>query len=142
MQMPNPSQASDGLWRSVDNRLKDAALAEISRRANVAQFVSFSPGWEPQQRFARIRGIEADFQFETLKAAIEALMLVSPEKQLNVRSFRVGDAANQEFVYGLSTVDSVLGHVHRLAGSGLHTIVNETIDIRDGGVSGVRFGGL
>jgi hypothetical protein len=135
-------RSNSRLWRTVDNRLKDAALAEISQRANVAQFISFSPGWKPAQRFSRIRGFEPDYRFESLKAAIEALMLVSPEKQLNVRSFRADDAANQKFEYGLPTVDSVVGHVHRLAASGLFTIVNERIDIHDGGVSGVLFGGL
>jgi hypothetical protein len=126
----------------VDNRLKDEALAEIADEANVAQFVSFSPGSEPQQRFARIRGCAPDQTFDSPAAGIATLMAASPERQLNVRSFRAGDTAAQPFIYGLNTINEVVGRMKQLANSGLYTIVNETIDIRDGGVSGVALGGV
>src|SRR5262249_6826164 len=47
-----------------------------------------------------------------------------------------------EFLYGLTNVDEVASHVRRLAACGLYTIVNETVDIADGGVSGVQLGDI
>jgi hypothetical protein len=47
------------------------------------------------------------------------------------------DPRSREFVYGLDKVDSAVAVVQRLTTEGLHTIVNETIDVSDGGVSGV-----
>ena len=41
-----------------------------------------------------------------------------------------------EFVYGLDTLDAAVATVQRLTREGLCTIVNETIDVSDGGVSG------
>jgi len=59
---------------------------------------------------------------------------------VNVRSFDPATAKSREFVYGLKTVDAIAANVRRLAATGLYTILNETIDVNDGGVSGVLLG--
>jgi hypothetical protein len=45
-------------------------------------------------------------------------------------------------VYGIKTIDDAVSALSRLTSEGLHTIVNETVDIHDGGVSGVLMGNV
>ena len=59
-----------------------------------------------------------------------------------MRSFDPATPKSREFVYGLKTLDEITSNVRRLAASGLHTILNETIDVNDGGVSGVVLGNV
>jgi len=127
---------------SVDESFKDAVLNRLAEVANVAQFVSFTPGDQLATRFCRIRGIPNDHRFSNEFEAVGAVLLAAPDAKVNIRSFRPGDTQNQEFIYGLTTVGEVVAHLQRLARSGLYTIVNETIDIRDGGISGVSYGGV
>jgi hypothetical protein len=119
---------------------KDTILDRLAARANVAQFVSFDPTLE--QRYARIYGYEANYKFRSLTEAIEAILERSPEHSVNIRSFDPLDPKSREFIYGLKDVDLIKDAVHRLAACGLHTIINETIDIDDGGVSGVLLGDI
>ena len=48
----------------------------------------------------------------------------------------------RDFLYGLKTVDEAVVGAERLASEGLFVIANETIDIYDGGVSGVVQGDI
>jgi hypothetical protein len=59
---------------------------------------------------------------------------------INIRSYLPSDPQSREFVYGLTDSDEALATLLRLTSEGLHTIVNETVDISDGGVSGVLQG--
>jgi hypothetical protein len=61
---------------------------------------------------------------------------------VNVRSFRAGAAKGGPFTYGLTRPGDVLAVLTARAAEGLHTIANETVDVNDGGVSGVALGGL
>lgn len=120
---------------------KDAILDQLDQleaRANVAQFVSFSP--ELKQRYARIRKYKANYNFSSFGDAIEAILVQSSESSVNIRSFEPNNPKSQEFIYGLKDLSKIQNEVKRLAAKGLHTIVNETIDICDGGVSGVLLG--
>lgn len=119
---------------------KDAILDRVSGVANIAQFVSFGP--DLQQRFSRVRSFAANFVFQDLRAASEALLNSAPDHSVNVRSFKPDNPKSREFVYGLTNTADAEAVVRRLAASGLHTIVNETIDVHDGGVSGVALGDL
>lgn len=114
---------------------KDAVLDRLAARANVAQFVSFDPLLE--QRFARIHGYEANRKFASVRNAIEALLAQSLEGSVNIRSFQPENPKSREFIYAQKDAGEVEGNLRRLAAQGLHTIVNETIDVCDGGVSGV-----
>jgi hypothetical protein len=118
--------------------LKDSVLHRLAESANVAQFVSFDP--EARQRHARIRGYEVDHGFGSIDDAATALLQSSGS--VNVRSFEPHSAKSREFIYGLKNANEVAFEVKRLAAGGLYTIVNETIDVNDGGVSGVALGGI
>jgi hypothetical protein len=117
---------------------KDAVLNALADKANVAQFVSFGP--DLKQRFSRVRGCEPNLSFGGLDNSIRALLQVAPERSVNVRSFTPDNPKSREFIYGLKNVVEGASVVRRLAGEGLHTIVNETVDVHDGGVSGVMVG--
>jgi hypothetical protein len=120
---------------------KDESLDRLAEAVNVAQFVSYAPGSEPQQQFCRVAGLERNHVFADLPSAISILMRASAEQSLNVRSFRPDDPKSNEFLYGLTSTADVESAVRRLAGAGLFVIVNETVDVHDGGVSGVMQGG-
>ena len=119
---------------------KDSILDNLATRANVAQFISFDPTLE--QRYARIYGYEANYKFTSLAEAIAVILSRSPEHSVNIRSFDPLDPKSREFIYGLKEVDAIQDAVKRLAGEELYTIINETIDINDGGVSGVLLGDI
>lgn len=121
---------------------KDEILDRIAETANVAQFVSFAPGFSVELRHSRIRGYERDARFASAAEAIGALLERSSERSVNVRSFDPAQPQSHEFIYGLGALDGAVANVSRLAALGLHTIVNETIDVHDGGVSGVSYGGI
>lgn len=118
---------------------KDDALSELADKANVAQFVSFDRNLN--QRHARIGGYPADYQFSTVHAAVDALLAAAPEHKVNIRSFQPEDPRGGEFVLLLGSADEVISHLQRLSAR-YFTIVNESIDVNDGGVSGVLQGGL
>ena len=120
--------------------VKDEVLDRLAARANVAQFVSFGPALD--QRFARMHGHKANETFDSLRDAITTLLNKSTERSVNVRSFQPDDPKSREFIYGITNSDEVESTVRRLASEGLHTIVNETIDVCDGGVSGVLLSGM
>jgi hypothetical protein len=116
---------------------KDARLDELSKVGNVAQFVSFAP--DAQQRFSRIRGFEPNHRFSSVREALDTLVKRSPELSVNVRSFRPDEPQGHEFIYGIRSSEIAEQEVTRLTMSGLYVIVNETVDVNDGGVSGVAY---
>lgn len=119
--------------------LKDERLVKVSEEHNVAQFVSFSPGASPQVRHSRIRGHATLSDGYDIRAPIEVL-LGGTAASVNVRSFRPNQAKGNPFEYGIRKVDQAVAIVRALAADGYFTIVNETIDTGDGGVSGVALG--
>ncbi|MFQ5789022.1 MAG: hypothetical protein ACE5JI_00955 [Acidobacteriota bacterium] len=129
---------------SVDRKLyKDEVLDHLAWTANVAQFVSFAPGPRLEQRFCRVLGYEPNHRFPSPEAAIRALLESSLEGTVNIRSYDPLRPEGNPFLRGLSSLDEVITNLSRLAGEErLYTIVNETIDEHDGGVSGVCYRGL
>ena len=121
---------------------KDELLSRLAAEANVAQFLSFGPGHGLQQRHSCIRGYPPGHRFADPATAVEALLAAAPAGSVNVRSFHARAAKGGPFSYGLTRRDDVLAVLRSRAGEGLHTIANETIDVDDGGVSGVALGGL
>jgi len=114
---------------------KDARLDQLSTLGNVAQFVSFGP--DLQQRFSRITGFEPNHRYPTVRQAVVALLDHSPEGRVNLRTFKPDDPQGHEFIYGIESADTADQEIKRLAASELFVIVNETVDVNDGGVSGV-----
>ena len=123
---------------------KDESLDGLAEKGNVAQFVSFRPTAQGglEQRFSRVAGYSPNHVFASLEAAIQALLSESSEQSVNIRSFIPDDPRSKEFVYGLRNSADIVANMRRLAASGLYLILNETVDIADGGVSGVVQGGL
>jgi hypothetical protein len=119
---------------------KDAVLDALARTANVAQFVSFSP--ELEFRFGRVVGFPDNHRFTTVSEALEALLRQSSDNSINIRSFDPMNPKSREFVYGIKDAKSADSTLNRLSAQGLFTIANETIDVCDGGVSGVALGNV
>jgi hypothetical protein len=126
------------------NLRKDESLDLLAERGmNVAQFVSFAPrSGKPRQVYARICGRTANESFTDLRSALEALLRASVDKRINIRSYEPNDPQSREFLYGLTNVEDAAAAIKRLSAEGLYTIANETIDIADGGVSGVLMGNI
>jgi hypothetical protein len=122
-------------------RPKDERLTELAERYNVAQFVSFSVGTAPAVRNHRIYDCPPGAEFTDIAAAIDQLLKASAGS-VNVRSFRADQDKGNPFKYGITTTESAVATVRKLAAEGYSTIVNETIDTDDGGVSGVMLGGI
>ncbi len=123
-----------------DFEFKDVVLDRIAETGNVAQFVSFDGHLGP--RFSRIRGYAPNHRFQSLEEAITTILDRSPEQSVNVRTFERHNAKSREFVYGLTSAAEVLDRLRAFSSQGLTTIVNETVDVNDGGVSGVAYGDL
>lgn len=122
---------------------KDETLNELAETFNVAQFVSFAPGSEgPEQQFSRIADFVPNYDFGSVDKAIQALFARSSDGTVNVRSFSAEQAQSREFIYGITTPADAVAAVQRIAREGAYTIVNETINVSDGGVSGVVMGSV
>lgn len=128
---------------SIASFRKDRKLDLLAERFNVAQFVSYAPdGKGPDQQFCRLSDVAPNTRFESLPLAMEALFSRSGEGTVNIRSFSEEQAQSREFLYGLTSVDDAVAAIRRISDEGAFTIANETIDVSDGGVSGVAVGGL
>lgn len=115
--------------------LKDEKLDYLADIGNVAQFVSFGPNLEI--RYSRVKGYRSNFTFRSPLHAVSELLRLSRDSSVNIRTFLDVELKSGEFLYGLETKDSIISALNQLSARGLYTIVNETIDIHDGGVSGV-----
>lgn len=138
-------QASTGIERSQLELLKDETLDRLAMSSNVAQFVSFSPGPSNnllECRYSRISGYQPNHCFSSTAEAVEHLLQHSVEGKVNIRSFQVGKKKGEPLVYGLEKLPQVLVALEQKASENKYTIVNETIDINDGGVSGVVLGNV
>lgn len=121
---------------------KDEILDRLARIGNVAQFVAFRPGASgPAETFSRIRGRNPNDPHASIADAVQDVLANSADHSVNVRSYEPDDPRSREFVYGLRSLDAAIATVGRLHSQGLHLIVNETVDVYDGGVSGVVQGG-
>ena len=127
--------------REAELYFKDEALDGLANIGNVAQFVSFGPD-KLEQRYCRMASLSPNHRFADAREAIDALLARAAEGSVNVRSFAPDQPKGGAFHYGLTNADDALAQVRALAAEGLHTIVNELIDVDDGGVSGVAFSGI
>jgi hypothetical protein len=122
---------------------KDQSLDELARIGNVAQFVSYSPsGRAPRQQYCRVAGYEPNHAFDTVHTGLNSLIERSPEGTINLRSFTPDNPRSRDFHYGVAGVDEAQSLIERMSADGLFVIANETVDVSDGGVSGVIQGGV
>jgi len=128
----------------LDDLRKDDALDQLAERINVAQFVAYEPAPEgPRATRSRVRGHAPNAQIALkLRDAIDELLRLSPDRSVNVRSYLPADPRSKPFHYGLERLDDIEAVVSRALDDGFHVIVNETVDVNDGGVSGVVEGGI
>ena len=133
--LPNDAQQEDG-----SALYKDAVLNEIAPRANVAQFISFSPNLA--QRFAWIRGREPNDRFGSIEDACQALLSASESHALNIRSFKPGATKGNRLIENIDSVGEAVSALANRASNGFYTIANELIPLDDGGVSGVAASGV
>lgn len=118
---------------------KDIILNQLAEDFNVAQFVSYQPCSINiyEQTFSRVQGYSDNHVFNDIDDAISRLLAKSIDGSLNIRSFLPDDPRSKDFVYGLIEADIIKEHAIRLLKDGFFIILNETIDVNDGGVSGV-----
>jgi hypothetical protein len=122
---------------------KDRSLDELARVGNVAQFVSFVPeGGRFVQQFSRVAGFAPNHVFSDAREALDSLLAAGPDQTINLRSFTPDSPRSRDFHYGISKVDEALAIAISLSREGLFIIANETVDVSDGGVSGVVQGGV
>ncbi|WP_119165389.1 hypothetical protein [Algihabitans albus] len=127
----------------VQELRKDEALDQLAERINVAQFVAYAPTPErPEQTFCRLRGHRANEPFSSLRLAAEELLRNSPDRAVNVRSYLPKDPRSKPFRYGLDRLDDIVEVARSALDDGFYVILNETVDVNDGGVSGVIEGGI
>jgi hypothetical protein len=124
----------------ADAPFKDTTLAALSEHFNVASFVSFTDG-TPHLRHHVSPGAKLS-RGSTVEQAIAHLFAATGAVSLNVRTFIPSSPKGNPFYYGLDSPELVAARVREAASDGFHTIVNETVDVHDGGVSGVSLGGL
>ncbi len=117
---------------------KDRSLDELARIGNVAQFVSFAPeSGQAVQKFSRIAGHAPNHAFATSYEALVSLICSSPDRTINLRSFTPDSPRSRDFHYGIADADKAYLLTEELSSKGLFVIANETVDVSDGGVSGV-----
>jgi hypothetical protein len=120
---------------------KDASLDQLAELINVAQFVSFSPARTGlKQEYCRVMGAQPNNLFKSVRHALGTLLERSPEHSINIRSYTPENPRSREFIYGIKVLDDAVSAAERLGSEGLFIIANETVDIHDGGVSGVIMG--
>lgn len=99
---------------------KDEILDRLARRGKVSQFVGFEPTTAGRGALGRGRG--------RTSAPGGKRRTLGQRTKLRARGPR-----SREFVYGLTDPAEAVATVGRLSADGLHTIVNETVDVADAG---------
>jgi len=124
--------------------MKDEALRSIVEQGgNVAQCVSFAP--DGAQRVTIVRGVDADHHFASMEEAIDRLYQ-NGAPFVNIRCFLPDKPDGHNFhsgrKLGLDTAVKVASQARAELANGLYVIVNEEIDVTDGGFSGVLLGNV
>lgn len=105
---------------------------------NIAQFVSFSPEniIKPQYSYIKNENDKLD-----AKESIIKLINSAHSQKVNIRSFSLQQMKGNSlhFNKGIDDIEQILSIIKDNARDGKYSIVNENIDINDGGVSGVIF---
>lgn len=122
--------------------LKDDKLSIMYEKmgCNVARFISVAPNMG-----IRHINVEIDYKYPgDLKECILDLIGSSSLKSINIRSFSMDIMKGNSLVYGKKADDihEIIDIIHENCKANKYSIINETIDVNDGGVSGVSFGNI
>lgn len=126
-------------------KMKDDKLNYLATMGlfNIAQFVSFKPGQDITLHHVNIR----DYNYnctETYKEVITDLIRSSNSKLVNIRSFSHDSMKGNKLIMnkGIDNLQEIISIVKENTLTDTFTIINENIDISDGGVSGVVLGNV
>ncbi|MGL5228176.1 MAG: hypothetical protein ACRC77_08310 [Bacteroidales bacterium] len=125
--------------------LKDGKLDYIISNSlgNIAQYISLSPIHNEDIRYVHINNFKESANLD-VKLLIKELINSSNSKAINIRSFKPELMKGNKLVYnkGIEDLDEILNVIRENQENGKYSILNENIDINDGGVSGVALGDL
>ena len=123
--------------------MKDEKLDNIIRNnlGNIAQYVSLSPIYNDSIRYVHINNYELKSN-DDIKSLIKQLITSSNSKAINIRSFKPELMKGNKLIYNkkIEDLDEILEAINENQKEGKFSILNENIDINDGGVSGVVLG--
>jgi len=122
--------------------LKDDKLSFMHEHmgCNIARYISISPDMS-----IRYINIDTDYVYKgDLKECILDLIEASNSKSVNIRSFSIESMKGHSLVYGkqANEIDKILNVIQKNCNENKYSIINETIDVNDGGVSGVILGNI
>lgn len=122
--------------------LKDDKLSFIYEKkgGNIAKYISIAPNRE-------IRHINIDKQYDysgEFRKCILDLINSSSLKAVNIRSFSVETMKGNSLVYNKKAddIEEIMNVIDKNCNENKYSIINETIDVNDGGVSGVVLGNI
>ena len=125
--------------------LKDEKLNYMLEKsiANIAQFVSFKPGDEININYICKR----DFIYKNNQTFVDIIMCLidsSPSGTVNIRSFSSQTMKGNKIIMNKSIkeLNEIINIIKSNTINGKYSIINENIDINDGGVSGVVLGNI
>lgn len=123
--------------------MKDEKLNYIIKNdlGNIAQYISV--GLDNRVRFVHINNYQYNPEIE-LKSLIIRLLESAPSGLINIRSYSPEVMKGNKLIYGkkVEDIDEILSIIENNSKSGKYSIINENIDINDGGVSGVILGNI
>lgn len=122
--------------------LKDDKLAEINdmKLGNIAQYISVAPSGKIKH--IKIRNYSKN-EID-LKELVTILLKSSRSGAVNIRSFSPSIMKGNKLVYNkkINDIEDIIFQVEQNCSEGKYSIINENIDINDGGVSGVVLGDI
>lgn len=125
--------------------MKDEKLNSIVEFnfGNIAQFVSFGITEKNKLRFMHINKYKNKEGLEE-KELIEKLIDSASSKAVNIRSYSLDAMKGNKLIFNKKheDIDEILDIIKNNKVEGKYSIVNENIDINDGGVSGVVLGDI
>lgn len=125
--------------------MKDEKLNTLSANniANVAQFISFTPNTKMNAKFVHINNFEYSNELNA-KELIKKLINSAPSKSVNLRSYGIDTMKGNALIFNkkISDIDEIIDKIEKNSLNNKYTIINENIDICDGGVSGVALGNI
>lgn len=117
---------------------KDEKLIHLlnTRNYNIANFFSVTPNMKIINKT-----FDIDEEKNDLRAHILQLLKLASSKSVNIRSFSEDKPKGNRFVYGNTEadIDEILKVIKQNCEEGKYSIIDETIDTHDGGVSGVFY---
>lgn len=122
--------------------LKDDKLLFMYKKmgCNIARYISVAPNMD-----IRYVSINENYEYpDDLRECILNLINCSGLKSVNIRSFSIDIMKGNDLVYGKKAedIDEIMDIIHGNCISNKYSIINETIDVKDGGVSGVILGNI